>query len=166
MTHDLAAIAARVSRLSPDWQNPERFYEQRSQLAHELRRLAADIAPQCRASHLHNESTPNNMSYLNDTIARKVSQAIREADEAKAAVSAHLGQVPMGFDSAINIYSWGLRQIGYSDLTGISSAAAAKAIWTARARNGRVQRVAMDSKAADSYEQMFPGVKPARPASL
>jgi hypothetical protein len=38
----LARLAAEVCRLSPDWQRPERFFERRSDIAHELRLLARD----------------------------------------------------------------------------------------------------------------------------
>ena len=37
----IAAIACRVARLRPDWQRPERFFEERSELAEALRRLAS-----------------------------------------------------------------------------------------------------------------------------
>jgi hypothetical protein len=37
---DLHEIAQRVARLRPDWQQPQRFFEERSDLAHALRRLA------------------------------------------------------------------------------------------------------------------------------
>ncbi|MBW8268088.1 hypothetical protein [Caldovatus aquaticus] len=42
----LRALAGRVARLAPDWQRPERFYEQRSALAGALRALA-EQAPPC-----------------------------------------------------------------------------------------------------------------------
>lgn len=32
--------ARRVGRLSPDWGNPERYFENRSEIEHALRRLA------------------------------------------------------------------------------------------------------------------------------
>lgn len=43
-----AARAARViardlSRLRPDWRNPERFFENRSEIEHALRRLARQL---------------------------------------------------------------------------------------------------------------------------
>lgn len=38
----LDALAHRLAGLRPDWNHPERFYEQRSELAAELRRLARD----------------------------------------------------------------------------------------------------------------------------
>ncbi len=37
----LLDLARRVGNLRPDWQRPERFYEARSELAAELRRLAS-----------------------------------------------------------------------------------------------------------------------------
>ncbi|AHE55898.1 hypothetical protein [Sphingomonas sanxanigenens] len=36
-------IADRLGRLRPDWRNPERFFENRSDLEHDLRRLAKEI---------------------------------------------------------------------------------------------------------------------------
>ena len=36
----ITAVARRVARLRPDWQRPERFFEERSDLAEALRRLA------------------------------------------------------------------------------------------------------------------------------
>ncbi len=38
--HPLAELAQRIGRLRPDWQNPERFFEARSEIAAELRRIA------------------------------------------------------------------------------------------------------------------------------
>lgn len=32
--------ARRIGRLSPDWRNPERYFENRSEIERELRRLA------------------------------------------------------------------------------------------------------------------------------
>lgn len=39
----LGEIARALGRLSPDWARPERFYERRSELAAEIRRLAARL---------------------------------------------------------------------------------------------------------------------------
>ena len=36
----LATLAREIGRLTPDWQQPERFFETRSELAEEARRLA------------------------------------------------------------------------------------------------------------------------------
>jgi len=36
----LADLAAAIGRLAPDWRQPERYYERRSELAEEARRLA------------------------------------------------------------------------------------------------------------------------------
>lgn len=36
----LQALARRVDRLRPDWRNPERYFEDRSDIARELHRLA------------------------------------------------------------------------------------------------------------------------------
>lgn len=36
-------IAQDVARLSPDWNNPQRFFENRSEIEHQLRRLARDL---------------------------------------------------------------------------------------------------------------------------
>lgn len=38
----LVAVADRLRRLSPSWQNPERFHEAKSELVAELRRLARE----------------------------------------------------------------------------------------------------------------------------
>ncbi|HQT89048.1 MAG TPA: hypothetical protein PK677_10920 [Acidiphilium sp.] len=43
--HPLAELAQRIGRLRPDWQNPERFFESRSEIAAELRRLAREQSP-------------------------------------------------------------------------------------------------------------------------
>jgi hypothetical protein len=40
IAEDLADIAAAVQRLSPDWQNPSRFYDARSELAERIRRAS------------------------------------------------------------------------------------------------------------------------------
>jgi hypothetical protein len=39
---DLLDLAKRVARLRPDWQEPQRFFEERSDLAHALRRIACN----------------------------------------------------------------------------------------------------------------------------
>ena len=36
----LAELARAIGRLAPDWRDPERYYERRSELAEEARRLA------------------------------------------------------------------------------------------------------------------------------
>jgi|GEM_PF-4298154 hypothetical protein len=36
----LRTLSGRVSRLTPDWRDPERFFEEKSELVGELRRLA------------------------------------------------------------------------------------------------------------------------------
>lgn len=36
----LATLAREIGRLAPDWRDPERYYEARSELAEEARRLA------------------------------------------------------------------------------------------------------------------------------
>ena len=36
----LADIARRLGRLRPDWSNPERYFENRSEIERDLRRLA------------------------------------------------------------------------------------------------------------------------------
>ncbi|WP_170005025.1 hypothetical protein [Pseudopontixanthobacter vadosimaris] len=36
-------IARDVSRLSPDWRNPEHYFENRSEIEHALRRLATEL---------------------------------------------------------------------------------------------------------------------------
>ena len=40
----LADLADRLNRLRPDWRSAERFYEERSELAAELRDVARDLA--------------------------------------------------------------------------------------------------------------------------
>ncbi len=45
----LLELANRLRRLTPCWQNPERFHEAKSELVNDLRRLARDVpAPQVR----------------------------------------------------------------------------------------------------------------------
>lgn len=36
-------VARRLGRLRPDWSNPERYFEDRSEIEHELKRLARDM---------------------------------------------------------------------------------------------------------------------------
>ncbi len=36
----LAAVARQVARLRPDWRNPERYFEERSEIERELRAIA------------------------------------------------------------------------------------------------------------------------------
>lgn len=45
----LREIARQVARLSPDWTMPERFYERRSDLVHELRKLARTVGRTAQA---------------------------------------------------------------------------------------------------------------------
>ncbi|WP_299821349.1 hypothetical protein [uncultured Jannaschia sp.] len=40
----LAELASRLRRLSPDHRNPHRFHEEKSEIAHELARLARKVA--------------------------------------------------------------------------------------------------------------------------
>jgi hypothetical protein len=39
----LAALAREIARLAPNWQQPERFFEARSELAEEARKLARSL---------------------------------------------------------------------------------------------------------------------------
>lgn len=41
--HDLNKLAREIGRLFPDYQNPERFFENRSEIEHKLKRLAREI---------------------------------------------------------------------------------------------------------------------------
>jgi hypothetical protein len=40
----LYQIARQVGRIRPDWQNPERFFEERSDLETELRKIARQVS--------------------------------------------------------------------------------------------------------------------------
>jgi hypothetical protein len=40
----LHQLSRRVGRLRPDWRNPEAFFEERSELERELRRVAREVA--------------------------------------------------------------------------------------------------------------------------
>ena len=39
----LQRVSKRLGRLSPNWRNPEEFFEERSEIEHELRRLAREV---------------------------------------------------------------------------------------------------------------------------
>lgn len=39
-------LARRIGRLSPDWRNPERYFENRDEIERELRRLARQLENQ------------------------------------------------------------------------------------------------------------------------
>lgn len=41
--HTARTIARDVSRLRPDWRNPETYFENRSEIEHALRRLARQL---------------------------------------------------------------------------------------------------------------------------
>lgn len=41
-------LAREVSRLSPDWRDPERYFENRSEIEHKLKRLARDLRETAR----------------------------------------------------------------------------------------------------------------------
>lgn len=40
----LHRLSRRIGRLHPDWRNPEAFFEERSELEAELRRVAREVA--------------------------------------------------------------------------------------------------------------------------
>ncbi len=39
----LRTLSRRLGRLSPNWRDPEAFFEERSEIEHELRRLAREV---------------------------------------------------------------------------------------------------------------------------
>lgn len=39
----LLDLARDAAQLTPDWRNPQRFFENRSEIEHQLRRLARDL---------------------------------------------------------------------------------------------------------------------------
>ncbi|WP_375381743.1 hypothetical protein [uncultured Sphingomonas sp.] len=39
----LHELARQIGRLSPDWRNPERYFEQRGEIERDLRRLARQL---------------------------------------------------------------------------------------------------------------------------
>ncbi|WP_298809557.1 hypothetical protein [uncultured Sphingomonas sp.] len=39
----LADLARKLGRLTPDWRNPERYFENRSEIEREMRRLAKHL---------------------------------------------------------------------------------------------------------------------------
>jgi hypothetical protein len=41
--HTLRELAREVARLSPDWRNPERYFENRSEIERALHRLAKQM---------------------------------------------------------------------------------------------------------------------------
>jgi hypothetical protein len=41
--HRALNLAREVGRLSPDWRDPERYFEERSEIEHKLKRLARDL---------------------------------------------------------------------------------------------------------------------------
>ncbi len=41
--HTARNLARDVGRLSPDWRDPERYFEERSEIEHKLKRLARDM---------------------------------------------------------------------------------------------------------------------------
>jgi len=36
-------LAREIGRLSPDWSNPQRYFEERSEIEHKLKRLALEM---------------------------------------------------------------------------------------------------------------------------
>lgn len=42
----LADLARRIGQLRPDWSNPERYFENRSEIERDLRRLAKHLEDQ------------------------------------------------------------------------------------------------------------------------
>ncbi len=43
LANDARSIARDLSRLLPDWRNPERYFETRDELRHRLQRLAHQL---------------------------------------------------------------------------------------------------------------------------
>ena len=41
-------LAREIGRLSPDWRNPEQYFENRSEIEHKLKRLARDMKDAAR----------------------------------------------------------------------------------------------------------------------
>jgi len=41
--HQARRLARDIGRLSPDWRNPERYFETRSEIERDLRRLASHL---------------------------------------------------------------------------------------------------------------------------
>lgn len=39
----LRRVARKLGRLSPNWRDPEQFFEERSEIEHELRRAASEV---------------------------------------------------------------------------------------------------------------------------
>lgn len=46
--HRIADLAHRVGRLSPDWRDPARYFENRHEIERELKRLARDMREAAR----------------------------------------------------------------------------------------------------------------------
>lgn len=42
-SHTARQLAREVGRLRPDWRNPERYFENRQEIEHALRRLARQL---------------------------------------------------------------------------------------------------------------------------
>ncbi len=96
-------------------------------------------------------------------IRRNVATAMHDIQAARAAVAKIVGQVPanMATDAA-TIYSYGLRQIGFTGP--IEHPAAARTIFESLARNPEARRrMATDSApAAAGFAKRFPMAAPAR----
>ena len=45
-SHTARQLAHDVARLRPDWRNPERYFENRQEIEHALRRLARQLEKQ------------------------------------------------------------------------------------------------------------------------
>ncbi len=41
--HQVLDLARELGRLSPDWSNPQRYFEERSEIEHKLKRLAREM---------------------------------------------------------------------------------------------------------------------------
>lgn len=41
--HTARNLAREIGRLCPDWRDPERYFENRSEIEHKLKRLARDL---------------------------------------------------------------------------------------------------------------------------
>jgi hypothetical protein len=93
---DLAEIAQRVARLHPNWQQPERFFELRSDIVHDLRRLARSGLPEVPGHPAGPSQKERRLTVLARSLAGEVERLRRLLAEATRPQLRRRRQTPDG----------------------------------------------------------------------
>jgi hypothetical protein len=164
VTNPLADLARRVSRLTIDRRDPEKFHCDKSEIAHDLRRLARTL-PASGADRTTLPSQKDTDMAFHPTFKRTVRIAVDEAvaatrdfDQAVQAVSAVCGPPPDDFKLPAAVYRWGLGELGV-DIPRDLAPSGFEALFQQHAANAKAGRIpntiAADSKVRASLAARF-----------